>query len=247
MNSLNKLQELVTTLRGPQGCPWDKKQKVHDMTTPLLEECQEVIEAIHDQDPALLREELGDLLFVILLTCDTAHKDYGISLDDICTDIRQKMIRRHPHVFSDRKENIPTWDELKQKEKKRTSVLDGIPKTLPALAYAQKQAKRVAKIGFDWPTVNAVFDKIYEEIHELKEAIISKNKADIEHELGDILMACTNLGRKLNISSEFALQKATRRFHHRFQWMEQFHDGDLSILSAQKLEALWKKAKEHRK
>lgn len=247
MTPLNKLHVLVQTLRGPKGCPWDQKQRVQDMTTPLLEECQEVIEAIHDQDPLLLREELGDLLFVVLLTCDTAHKDFGISLDEICNDIHQKMVRRHPHVFSDQKENIPTWDELKQKEKKRTSILDGIPKTLPALAYAQKQAKRVAKVGFDWPTAEDVFDKIYEEIRELKEAMLSKNQADIEHELGDILMACANLGRKLNLSSEFALQKATRRFHHRFQWMEQFHDGNLAELSTQKLESLWKKAKMHRK
>ena len=247
MTSLNKLQQLVLTLRGPQGCPWDQKQRVQDMPKPLLEECQEVIEAIHDQDPSLLREELGDLLFVILLTCDTAHKDFGFSLDDVCSDIHQKMIRRHPHVFSETKENSLTWEELKQKEKKRESILDGIPKTLPALAYAQKQAKRVAKVGFDWPNTEEVFDKIHEEIQELKEAMTAQNQADIEHELGDILMACANLGRKLNLSSEFALQKATRRFHHRFQWMEQYHDGDLSLLSAQELELLWKRAKKHRK
>ena len=247
MTSLQKLQQLVHTLRGPQGCPWDRKQKVHHMTTPLLEECQEVIEAIHDQDPSLLREELGDLLFVVLLTCDTAHKDYGIHLDDICADVHQKMVRRHPHVFSDQEEDNLTWEERKQKEKKRESILDGIPKTLPALAYAQKQAKRVAKVGFDWPTADAVFGKVQEEIGELQEAIKTKDQEHIEHELGDILMACANLGRKLNISSEFALQKATKRFHHRFQWMEQYHNGDLSSLSAQELESLWRRAKKHRK
>ena len=157
------------------------------------------------------------------------------------------MVRRHPHVFSSPKENNMTWEELKQQEKNRESILDGIPKTLPALAYAQKQAKRVAKVGFDWPNAEEVFEKIHEEIDELKEAMVAQNQADIEHELGDILMACANLGRKLNVSSEFALQKATRRFHHRFQWMEQYHEGDLSLLSTQELELLWKKAKKHRK
>ena len=167
MTPLNKLQQLVQTLRGPQGCPWDRKQQIHDMTTPLLEECQEVIEAIHDQDPKLLREELGDLLFVVLLTCDTAQVDFGFNLDDICTDIHQKMVRRHPHVFSTQQQKRQSWDELKQREKKRKSILEGIPKTLPALAYAQKQAKRVAKIGFDWPDAEAVFDKIQEEIQHM--------------------------------------------------------------------------------
>ena len=246
MTPLQQLQHLVTTLRGPNGCPWDQKQTTKDIPKPLLEECSEVIEAIHDRNPILLREELGDLLFVTLLACDTAQKDYGFSLDDVCTDIHQKMIHRHPHVFAPEKNNHASWEELKQQEKQRTSILEGIPKTLPALSYAQKQAKRVARVGFDWPSAHDVFDKIQEEILELKEAMVSQNEHEIEHELGDILMACANLGRKLNISSEFALKKATRRFHDRFQWMEQYHDGDLSTLSAQELEQLWNTAKKHR-
>lgn len=246
MTSLQQLQQLITTLRGPNGCPWDKKQTTKDIPKPLLEECCEVIEAIEESNPTLLREELGDLLFVTLLACDTAYKDFGFSLDDVCADIHQKMVRRHPHIFSPQQSNQASWEELKQQEKQRTSILEGIPKTLPALAYAQKQAKKVATVGFDWPHARDVFDKIQEEIQELKEAMESQDQEEIEHEFGDILMACANLGRKLNLSSERALKKATRRFHHRFLWIEE-HCNDVAQLSSKELEAMWEKAKKHRK
>jgi tetrapyrrole methylase family protein/MazG family protein len=244
MSSLHQLQALIRQLRGPNGCPWDQKQKTTNMCKPLLEECHEVIEAIQDKDPILLREELGDLLFVVLLTCDTAHRDFGLSLEEICSDICTKMIRRHPHVFSSNtQKSSQSWDELKQQEKQRTSILDGIPKTLPALSYAEKQANRVSKVGFDWPDATGVIEKIEEELSELKEAIESKDKEEMEHELGDLLMSCANLGRKLQIPPELALKKATTRFQRRFQWMETHKNKSLSLLSSDELEELWSQAK----
>lgn len=245
MSSLQHLEQLIKTLRGPNGCHWDQKQKLIDMPVQLLEECHEVIEAIHNNDSSALQEELGDLLFVLLLTCDTATTDKNISMESICSGIYQKMIHRHPHVFA--KETSPhlSWEELKQKEKQRSSLLDGIPHTLPALHFAQKQASRVAKIGFDWPSIHGVINKVKEELEELQEAIALKEPEHIEHELGDLLMACANVGRKLKISSEFALQKATRRFARRFRWMENNTTAPLTQLSAQELDSLWNSAKTH--
>lgn len=245
MSSLNLLVQLIKRLRGPEGCPWDQKQKMIDMPLQLLEECHEVIEAIHNNDTAAIQEELGDLLFVILLTCDTAAVEENISLERICSGIYEKMVHRHPHVFA--KDTSPplSWEELKQQEKRRSSLLDGIPNTLPALQFAQKQASRVAKVGFDWPNIHGVINKVKEEFMELQEAIAEQNEKHIEHELGDLLMACANVGRKLKISAEFALKKASQRFAQRFQWMEQNTTTPLTELSEHELDSLWNRAKAH--
>jgi len=215
------------------------------MSTALLEETHEVIEAIQNQNPESLKEELGDLLFVLLLTYDIAKKKHGISTHEIIDSIVKKMIRRHPHIFAPDKPQL-SWDEIKRQEKQhahRSSLLDGIPKTLPALSYAEKQGRKAAKIGFDWPNIEGVLSKIDEEIAELKDAIQNQNPAAIQHELGDVLMSCTNLSRKLGFSSELALRKANRRFSRRFQWMEQYTPAPLDSLSSDELEELWFQAK----
>ena len=244
MSNPQQLIDLIQTLRGPNGCSWDKKQRSIDMPSLLLEEVHETIEAIQDGHTSGIQEELGDLLFVLLLTCNTVEKDHGIQMSDICKDVYDKMIRRHPHIFSPQSKEQLSWEQLKQKEKKRHSVLDGISKTLPSLAYAQKQAKRAAKIGFDWPDIHGVLNKVEEEFKELKEAIKNHDQEEIEHELGDLLMSCANVGRKLKISSEFALSKATKRFKSRFQWMEKHSNTALSEVDAEELEKLWSKAKQ---
>ena len=155
------------------------------------------------------------------------------------------MIRRHPHIFHPEKPQL-SWHDIKKQERSaadRQSLLDGIPKSLPALSYAEKQGRRVARIGFDWPNIGGVITKIEEELQELKDAIQEQNRAEIEHELGDLLMACTNLSRKMGLSSESALRKANLRFAKRFQWMEQNTSEPLSSLPAATLEERWETAK----
>ena len=245
MFDLHPLLTLIEKLRGPGGCAWDQKQTLSDMPQLLLEETHEVIEAILDQNQDHIKEELGDLLFVILLCCDVAKKECTFSPQDIVSSIVEKMIRRHPHIFHPDTPHM-SWHDIKKKEKSfagRESILDGIPKSLPALSYAEKQGRKAARVGFDWPNVEGVIEKIEEELQELKEAIHKQNPAEIEHELGDLLMSCTNLSRKMGMSSESALRKANLRFAKRFQWMEQNTVEPLDALFTEALEELWKAAK----
>ena len=247
--SLNALAETIAILRGPDGCPWDQEQTSKSLRSGLLEEASEVLIAIDTEDNDSLAEELGDLLYHIVMQAQIASEENLFSLSDIITGIRSKLIRRHPHIWDDwqvvnSKEVIQNWEYLKRTEKgELNSLMDNIPSALPALARAQFIQNRVAKIGFDWDTIEGVKGKVDEELGELERASDMRMKA---HELGDILSALVNLARWLGIDAEIALREANLRFEYRFREMEQIatnRDLDLEIMEIEDLEALWREAK----
>jgi len=242
------LLQLVAFLRGPEGCPWDKKQTSDSLTRQFLEECYEVIEAIDDSDPRAISEELGDVLLHVAFQIRIAaeHKDF--SPTDVFQRLQEKLVNRHPHVFGTTKvqeaEEVETnWEELKRIERKGTgeSSLDGVPKTMPSLSYAQAIQIRAGHVGFDWQNVDAVLDKVNEEI---KDAATHKER---EAEIGDLFFALVNLSRWHDIDAESALRKANKRFYGRFRHMEQWatnRDRNFSTLSVEEKNILWNQAKE---
>ena len=248
-NNLEDLINLLKKLRAPNGCEWDKQQ-THDSLIPyLLEEVHEVIEAIEIKDYNLLKEELGDLLLHIVFQAELANEANQFNIYDSITNINNKLINRHPHIFSD-KNNIQweagNWETQKQKEKKRNSILDGVPKSLPALTKAQRIQEKAASIGFDWTQIDQVFNKLYEEIDELNLAIKEKNQDDIEEELGDVLFSMVNLSRHLNINSEVSLDKSIIKFISRFKKLENHIKEkklDFKKQSLSKLDKLWNEIK----
>ena len=248
-NNLEDLINLLKKLRAPDGCEWDKQQ-THDSLIPyLLEEVHEVIEAIEIKDYNLLKEELGDLLLHIVFQAELANEANQFNIYDSITNINNKLINRHPHIFSD-KNNIQweagNWESQKQKEKKRNSILDGVPKSLPALTKAQRIQEKAASVGFDWKEINQVFNKLYEEIDELNIAIKENNQNDIEEELGDVLLSIVNLSRHLNINSEVSLDKSIIKFISRFKKLENHIKEkklDFKKQSLSKLDKLWNEIK----
>lgn len=255
------LLEVMEKLRTPEtGCPWDLEQDNASILPYTIEEVYEVAEAIHQNDTSALKEELGDLLFQVVFYAQMAAEKGEFTFEDIAQTIAEKMIHRHPHVFSEA--DIPTadaqveaWEALKAKEREdaseaTTSVLDNIPLAFPALMRAQKISKRVAREGFDWPNVEQVFDKVQEELAEIKEAISEKNQAHIEEEIGDALFAMVNLARHAGADAETALAAANRKFESRFRYIE----GQLAAQSTslkesnlEALEVLWQAAKKKEK
>jgi tetrapyrrole methylase family protein/MazG family protein len=248
-NNLEDLINLLKKLRAPNGCEWDKQQ-THDSLIPyLLEEVHEVIEAIEIKDYNLLKEELGDLLLHIVFQAELANEANQFNIYDSIANINNKLINRHPHIFSD-KNNIQweagNWEKQKQKEKKRNSILDGVPKSLPALTKAQRIQEKAASVGFDWKEINQVFNKLYEEIDELNIAIKENNQNDIEEELGDVLFSIVNLSRHLNINSEVSLDKSIIKFISRFKKLENHIKEkklDFKKQSLSKLDKLWNEIK----
>ena len=248
-NNLEDLINLLKKLRAPNGCEWDKQQ-THDSLIPyLLEEVHEVIEAIEIKDYNLLKEELGDLLLHIVFQAELANEANQFNIYDSITNINNKLINRHPHIFSDNN-NIQweagNWETQKQKEKKRNSILDGVPKSLPALTKAQRIQEKAASVGFDWKEINQVFNKLYEEIDELNIAIKENNQNDIEEELGDVLFSIVNLSRHLNINSEVSLDKSIIKFISRFKKLENHIKEkklDFKKQSLSKLDKLWNEIK----
>lgn len=240
---------IVARLRGPDGCPWDREQTHSSIKGYLLQECHEVLEAIDHAEPGKLAEELGDLLLQIGLHAQIGSERGEFSIRDVIQSINAKLIRRHPHVFgdarvSDAQEVEANWEQLKKAERgEGASALEGIPKSLPALAYSQEVQRRAARVGFDWPDMTGVLDKVREELREFEEA---GSPAELEHELGDILAAMVNIGRKLNIDAEGALRQANERFRRRFSYMEaaaQRQGRSLGDLTLEQQEALWQEAK----
>ena len=258
-DTLNSLIEMMAALRSPeQGCPWDKKQTFQSLTPHTLEETHEVIDAIEQSNYDDLKDELGDLLFQVVFYSQIAQEKKLFDLIDVINNLIEKMQRRHPHVFADQhfeteEELSLHWENIKTLEKNSAavkpnsnSVLDNVPSSMPALSRAQKLQKRAAKTGFDWQCLNQVKDKISEELAELDAAIESKNQVEIEHELGDLILATVNLSRHLNVDAEQALRLANQRFKNRFQYIERhFHSNnkDISNSDLTELEALWQTAK----
>lgn len=261
MSSLGKrlenLVEILATLRGPNGCPWDKEQTYKDINPYLLEEAHEIVEAIDKSDFQGLKEELGDLLVHILFHCQLAREEGKFDMAEVMQGAAEKLIRRHPHVFGNEapcsakttQEVLSDWEKIKQQENKhkRESILEGIPKTIPALIKAFRLGEKSGRVGFDWPDQNGIVIKLHEELEELKEALQSRRSDAIEREYGDLLFTLANLGRFLKTDPESALRKASDTFTQRFQWIEKKakKEGEaLQDLTPEKWDLLWKEAKE---
>ena len=245
------LVDIVVQLRGAEGCPWDKSQTLTSMRPYLLEEVYELLDAMeHDAGEDGLEGELGDTLFVLLLLTQIATDDGRLTLDTVCERIVDKMIARHPHVFSDAADanepgGIAAWESRKNKAGR--SRLSGVPNSLPSLLRAHRQAEKVAAVGFDWKNADGVFAKIEEELIELRQAISAEDERAIEHEYGDVLMAVANLGRHIDSPPEAALRRANHRFAERFRRLEQLADAKgISLHGStndEVLDALWEQVK----
>ena len=247
MSNFEKLQEIVKKLRAPDGCDWDKEQTHESLTPYLLEEVYEVIEAIENRDFNLLKEELGDLLLHIIFQADLAEENNKFNIQDSLDSINNKLISRHPHIFKSKNDQSwgkGNWELQKQKEKKRDSILDGVPASVPALLKARRIQEKASGVGFDWNNVDRVIEKVDEEITELKEAII--NNDGIEEELGDILFTIVNVSRHLNINPEQALKKSINKFIGRFKLIEKdlkLKKINMKDLSLEELDIIWEKNK----
>lgn len=252
--SFEKLIELMEKLRGEYGCPWDKEQTHKSLRSCLLEETYEVIETLDDNDNQKLKIELGDLLLQIVFHSQIAKENNEFNIEDVVNAISDKLIRRHPHVFSDvtlknSGEVLKNWEQIKKEEKKNlgySSILDGIPKHTPSLLLAHRIQDRVARVGFDWEHIKDVEKKLDEEIGEFKEACNKKDKQAILDELGDVFFSLVNIARFLELDPEEALQKTITKFIKRFNYIEkEIHDNKESFddYNLAELEELWIKAK----
>jgi tetrapyrrole methylase family protein/MazG family protein len=247
--------ELMNRLLAPDGCPWDREQTLESLRPYLLEEAHEVLEALEAGDRDGHCEELGDLLFQIVFQSALREREGAFSVDDVCTTLVAKMKHRHPHVFADAvvrdaAEQIARWQVLKQEEKekagKKSRTLDGVPVALPALLRAQRLGEKAAGVGFDWPDISGVRDKVAEELRELDEAMATKDKRAITHELGDLLFTLTRLAAKLDIGPEEALRQANARFVRRYSAMEDSVQRDgrtLQQLTLDEMNVHWEQAK----
>lgn len=236
---LTRIRAIVEQLRDPvTGCDWDRVQTFATIAPYTVEEAYEVADAIARDDPAAIKEELGDLLFQVILHARIAEQASHFSLDDVATAIAEKMERRHPHIFGNAQAR-PDWEAMKASERASESALDGVALALPALMRAEKLQKRAARTGFDWPDVEGPQAKIIEELAEVAAATTDDARED---EIGDLLFATVNLARHLNIDPEVALRRANSKFERRFRAIETT-DGFASLSLADK-EALWTAAKD---
>lgn len=248
--SFEKLVRVMAVLRAPDGCPWDREQTHMSLRRHLLEEAYEAVAAIEAGDDAEIRDELGDILLQVVFHAQIASEEGRFDIDDVADAIVSKLERRHPHIFGDAVANTPDevmtrWDAIKRTEKERESVLDGIAPTLPALAYAEKISRRAVSVGFEWETVDGVWEKVAEEIGELKAT--DDGTPEAEDELGDVLFSMVNVGRKMGLDPEQALRVACAKFIRRFKQMERTaaSEGlDLADMDIRAQEALWRRAKE---
>jgi tetrapyrrole methylase family protein/MazG family protein len=250
--AFESFQEIVAHLRAPNGCPWDREQTHESLRKHLLEEAYEAISAIDSGDFASMREEFGDLLLQIVLQAQIASEEGRFNVNDVIRGIHAKIVRRHPHVFDDLELSgvdgvLANWEKLKEKErrdkKEEKGLLDGVPLTLPALSQAQEYQDRAARVGFDWPEIEGVLEKIAEEVEEVKRA---DNERELAAEIGDLLFALVNLARWKKVDAESVLRETNARFKRRFAYIE---DGareqgrNLSELSLDEMESLWQQAK----
>ena len=228
IEKLNNLIQLIRKLRATNGCPWDQQQKKEDIGKYILEEAYEVIDSLGKADSQALKEELGDLLFQILFITEISAESGLFSLDDVMEGIKEKMIRRHPHVFGDIKVNSvqevkDNWQQIKKQERKNNndaeSLFNSIPRSLPALKRAQKITSIASNYGFDWKDTQGVLEKLREELKEFDDAAKSGNIYHVEEELGDILFTIVNLSRFLSVDAENALSKTTEKFLQRFSYV----------------------------
>ncbi len=269
------LVALMDRLRSPDGCPWDREQTYATLAPMLLEEAYEAFDALEEARegrPAALREELGDLLFQITFFARVANERGEFNIDDVIEEVHAKMVRRHPHVFSDTTagdsaEVLRNWEAIKAEEKrasgkrsagsKNPSILDGVSSKAPALMEAHQISTKVARVGFDWTQIKDIFEKLQEEVDELREAIRthadSHEEADHAHvreEIGDLLFVVTNIARRLHVAPEAALKLSNRKFRRRFSSIErtlQARGQSFQETSLEQLETLWQEAKQDEK
>ncbi len=251
-----ELVQLMAKLRAPEGCPWDRKQTFDTLKSYLLEETYEVLDAIEKRDWNNLKEELGDLLLQPVFLAEMAAEHGHFTINDSLQAINQKLIRRHPHIFGDAKaetadEVKQRWDDIKRQERtekatETAALLDEVPRNLPALVEAEKISKKAAAVGFEWPDVAGVIDKVVEEARELVSAREGAKPSEIQHELGDLLFTVVNLSRFLAVDPEQALREANARFRHRFGYVErslQASGTQWNMARLEQMEDLWQEAK----
>jgi len=250
--SFEAFAEIVAHLRAPDGCPWDKEQTHQTLRKHLLEESYEALSAMDAGDIDGMREEFGDLLLQIVLNATIAHQDSEFSMTGVTKHIYDKIVRRHPHVFGDLKLDsvdgvLQNWEKLKEQErsakKEEKGILDGVPAALPALNQAQEYQERAARVGFDWPEIEGVLDKVREEIEEIKTA---QSPEQVRGELGDLFFVLVNLARWREVDAEAALREANVKFKRRFGHVEKHARGqgrDLSDMTLAEMDAFWNEAK----
>jgi len=246
MSEIERLVEIMATLRSENGCPWDREQTLESLRRYAVEEVYEVLDAIDREDVADHCEELGDLLLQVVFQSQLRSEEGAFTFEDVARSINDKLIRRHPHVFGDVEvdgsdEVLKNWEAIKATEKEpvqNSSVLDKVPVHLPALLKAHDLQKQAGKVGFDWPDLTPVLAKVREEIGELEEAIASGDQEDAREELGDLLFVLANVGRHLGTDAEQALQDANRKFTRRFKAVEQQVKDSGSTMKEETLETL---------
>jgi tetrapyrrole methylase family protein / MazG family protein len=240
VEEFTRLVKLMETLRSDEGCSWDRKQTTDSFKTFLLEEVYEVVDAIEKENAKMLQEELGDLLFHIVFIAQICKENNLFGIKDVIDGVYQKMYNRHPHVFQKKISALPIekrWEELKKEEKKDYSPLSNIPSAMPALLRAYAVTKRAAGVGFDWKKIEDVYDKMFEEIEEMKRAQITENAASIKEEVGDLLFTIVNISRFLKTDPEDALRSTIDKFIRRFSYIEKH--TDIKRASLETMDKLW--------
>ena len=249
------LVRLIEVLRGEAGCPWDRQQTKDSLRSFLIEETYEVIEAISQGSAEKLKEEVGDLLFQLLFLCQICKEKGDFTLDEVLKEVKEKMMRRHPHVFgveklSSAREVWEKWESLKREEggdQQSKSLMDNLSAELPALLKAYMISARVARVGFDWEKGSDILSKLEEEVKEFKEACQKGPPDKMEQEIGDILFVLVNIARHLGVNPEIALQRTNRKFMERFKYIEeklQAKGKDIAEATLEEMEELWQEAKD---
>ena len=248
---LTRLLRIIRRLRAPGGCPWDRKQTHRSIRHDLIEECYEALDALESGNTADFRDELGDLLLQVVFHAQIASEKGRFDFNAVAKSIADKLVRRHPHVFGDKKLRdqaavLRQWENIKKREKNADSILAEVPRTLPALMKADKVQRKVARVGFDWRNAKDVVAKIEEELCEMKAALASGDRRHFEEELGDLLFASVNLARFKKLQAEDLLNRATTKFIARFQQVERAVHASgrrLDDCKLEELDALWEQAK----
>ncbi len=256
MQSFDKLVDIISILRSENGCDWDKEQTLQSIRPCLVEETYEVVDAIMDNDKNALKEELGDLLLQVVFLSRICEEEGSFSIDDVISEINEKLIRRHPHVFADSnvegsEKILEQWEEIKKEERKskgqeRKSILDGIPKSIPEMTRTYRVSEKVARVGFAYPDNDSIFAKVEEECAEVKEAYKSGDDTHTEEEIGDLLLVVIEFARYLNIDPDIALHKSNNKFRRRFNYIEEEakkQNRNLKDMNLEEMDNLWNECK----